>query len=129
MIKIKSGVYGYKNKKGSVQPKTSKDAPFSLSPEAEARLVKRGVAVYVTADSGAEPKPEYDADTKVNDLRDLMTAVGLTFNVGMTKADMIAALDEYYGVDDDGEGNDGDDEDSDGGIEPLPALDAEQPVS
>ncbi len=46
-IKIIKGIYGYKDAKGSIIPKTSKDEPFSLTDEQEARLVRKGVAVYV----------------------------------------------------------------------------------
>ncbi len=56
MIRIKSGVYGFRDEHGNLQPKTSKSKEFSLSGEEEERLVKRGVAVYVESDStpGAE---------------------------------------------------------------------------
>lgn len=47
MIKIIQGTYGYKDSKGDIVPKTSKDKPFKLQKEQEERLVKRGVAVYV----------------------------------------------------------------------------------
>ena len=46
-IRIIKGIFGYKDAKGNVIPKTSKDEPFSLTAEQEARLVKRGVAAYV----------------------------------------------------------------------------------
>lgn len=38
----------------------------------------------------------YDANSSVSDLRKVGKAVGLTFAVGTTKADMIAALDEAF---------------------------------
>ena len=66
--------------------------------------------------------PEYSIDTHVNTLRALGRAVGLTFKVGTEKTDMVAALDEYYGVnrDDADEANDG---------EAPPVLSAEDPQS
>ncbi len=66
--------------------------------------------------------PEYSVDTHVNTLRALGRAVGLTFKVGTEKTDMVAALDEYYGVnrDDAEEANDG---------EAPPVLSAEDPQS
>lgn len=46
MIRIIQGIYGYKSVNGTIEPKTSKDAPFSLTEKQEARLVKLGVAEY-----------------------------------------------------------------------------------
>lgn len=47
MIRIIAGKYGYKNAKGVIEPKTSKDAPFSLPDAKEESLVARGIAVKV----------------------------------------------------------------------------------
>lgn len=60
MIKIIKGTYGHvpNPKAGIVVPKTSKDEPFSLSPEQEKRLVSLGVAEYVNAAPEAEPETE-----------------------------------------------------------------------
>lgn len=77
MIKIISGVYGYRSPDtGSVVPKTSKDEPFSLTPEQEERLVSIGVAEYVeppepvaapgAPDTGAEPPNVGGDDTQPN---------------------------------------------------------------
>lgn len=55
MIKIIKGIYGHKDSNGNIVSKTIKDAPFSLSPAQEERLVKRGVAEYVDK-SIANPK-------------------------------------------------------------------------
>ena len=54
MIKIIKGTYGHMPdpKSGRVYPKTSKDKPFSLTPEQEERLVSLKVAKYV---DGPEP--------------------------------------------------------------------------
>lgn len=57
MIKIIKGVYGFVNKDGIVSPKTTKDEPFEIDADKEARLVEQGVAVYVEEPVKAE-KPE-----------------------------------------------------------------------
>ena len=54
--------------------------------ERAAELVADGVAVY--ADGQA-----YSADLKANELREIAKDMGLTFKVGTSKADMIAAMD------------------------------------
>ena len=41
-------------------------------------------------------RPEYDENTKVNDLREIAKNVGIKFSVGMKKEDMIAQLDEFF---------------------------------
>lgn len=117
MIRIIKGVYGHvpNPKTGIVVPKTSKDGPFSLSPEQEKRLVSIGVAEYVDApataaipepkDVGGAPKaeveisaskPEDDGPTldemSAKELREYGKELGLTFRVGMTKAEMREAI-------------------------------------
>jgi hypothetical protein len=55
--------------------------------------------------AGGEGKPVYDADTKADELRALMQECGLPYRVGMTKADMVSALDEFFSeTGDDGDG-------------------------
>lgn len=109
MIKIIKGTYGYIDKNGIVQPKTSKDEPFTLSKEEEERLVKRGVAKYVEAaekhvegdelkellDSvpGLDVVPEYNVDMKAAELREIAKGMGLTFPIGTKKAEMVAEMD------------------------------------
>lgn len=125
MIKIISGVYGYRDPvTGSVVPKTSKDEPFSLSPEQEERLVSLKVAEYVDAEGaetaqatlevgGNETQPDAEKtvhggaeeperadninhqqvqvlldEMSAKDLREYGKGLGLTFKVGMTKAEM-----------------------------------------
>ena len=97
MIKITSGVYGYKKEDGSIQPKTSKDAPFLLPEKEERRLVIRGVAVYMPVEDAPKmKKPEYDADMNINSLRALMKDAGLKAPAGMKKEAMISELDQFY---------------------------------
>ena len=137
MIQIVRGVYGFLDQDGIVRPKSEADAPFELLPEQEARLVRLGVAQYVdnvkqaqeTADLAeavgaiAFDEPEEDerplSDYSVKELRELGKDYGLTFKVGISKAEMVAAieaaeaeLDEY------------DDEDG----EPAPVFDASEAV-
>ncbi|RDY28651.1 hypothetical protein [Lachnotalea glycerini] len=64
MIQIIKGTYGYKEANGTVTPKTSKDGPFSLTEEQEARLIKRKVAVAVEQ---KEEKVEANNDDIVDD--------------------------------------------------------------
>ena len=129
MIKIICGVYGGKD--GVKRPG---DEPFSLSPEEEARLVARKVAVYVNESAAEAPQdedslddapigfdetppedldelpegvigiPEYSVDMKPTELREIGKLCGLTFKVGMSKQEMVDALDKFFDenlVDDD----------------------------
>lgn len=116
MIRIIKGVYGHvpNPDTGIVVPKTSKDEPFPLSPEQEKRLVSIGVAEYVDAPAApaisepedvdeapeAEAAPEAPAaepetsldDMSAKELREYGKTLGLTFRVGMTKAEMREAI-------------------------------------
>ena len=133
MIQMKSGAYGTKN-----MIKRPGNGPFSLPEKEEERLVKRGVAVYVNAvapvpasipdeneaddptglnempeelPEGVGGIPEYSVDSSLSDLRAIGKMCGLTFKVGMSKADIVAALDKHieensvdgYDIEDDGE--------------------------
>lgn len=120
MIKIICGVYG-----GVDGMKRPGDKPFSLSPAEEARLVARKVAVYVNEPTTEAPQdedfhedapigfdetppedldelpegvigiPEYSVDMKVDQLREIGKLCGLTFKVGMSKQEMVDALDKH----------------------------------
>lgn len=108
MIHIVRGVYGYLDKDGIVRPKTDADAPFELSPEQEERLVRLGVAEYVEKVNSApvaEAEPGVSteeaptdgislADLSVKELREIGKEYGLTFKVGISKAEMVAAIEE-----------------------------------
>lgn len=105
MIKLISGTYGSK------PPKRPGDGPFELTAEEEARLVRRGVARYVSEIPTVDPTPigfdetpddadsipEYSADMKVEELREIGKQCGLTFKIGMTKDEMVSALDAHFG--------------------------------
>jgi len=70
MIKIIKGIYGHVDG-GRIVPRTSKDPPFSLTPEKEAQLVRKGVAQYTDENpSGRQmnseaPKKKSKKDGKV----------------------------------------------------------------
>ncbi len=109
MIKIIRGTYG--RKVGNrVVPMTKDSAPFELAPEQEARLVAQKVAAYVdgapaaktdNAKGGAQLPdgvggvPEYSVETSAKELREIGKSLGLNFKVGMSKAEMVAALDKH----------------------------------
>lgn len=104
MIQIISGVYGTKT-----GMKRASDGSFKLSAKEEARLVNRGVAKYVGAPTVEPPEdedapelpdgvtgiPEYSIETSAKELREIGKLCGLTFKVGMSKAEMVAALDKH----------------------------------
>lgn len=116
MIKIVCGVYGHYID-GKVVAKDKNSEPFALSPEKEAELVAKKVAVYVNEpivdvepEGNAEeaapigfdeipddviPIPEYSINMKAAELREIGKLCGLEFEAGMTKAQMVAALDQH----------------------------------
>ena len=113
MIKIISGTYGHLID-GRVRPKTAASEPFSLTPGEEARLVSRGIAVYVNeapaeADASnsvdntpdeepaAEPAGKgYDIGMTAKELREIGASYGLTFKQGISKAEMVEKLDALF---------------------------------
>lgn len=108
MIKIICGVYGHYTG-GRVIAKDKNSEPFSLSPEREAELVAQGIADYVAEASapigfdetpefpeGIIPIPDYSIDTKASELRRIGELCELNFRVGMTKAEMVDALDNFF---------------------------------
>lgn len=129
MIKIVKGTYGYLDKNGIVKPKTEKDEPFSLTKEQEKRLVDLGVAVYVDGEPVDNVENtvdevetvEYSEKMKASELRKIAKEMGLTFPVGTTKAEMIAAMDEHQAE------VEADEDDEDDGLD-LPDFDAAEAV-
>lgn len=124
-IKIIGGRYGYISPNGVFFVKTENSAPFEVDDKEADRLIKRGVAEIVresgkhpeiddeTSWAGSNPTDEenaaggenegvfaYDENTSVKELREIGKKCGLSFPVGVTKANMIAALDEYFERDD-----------------------------
>lgn len=147
MIKIVQGVYGFLDENGIVRPKTEADEPFELAPEQEARLVNLGVAQYVgnvkveqepeeTAPEDTEqvetedeqdpigmdemPAEEPLSNLPVKELREIGKEYGLIFKVGMTKADMVKAIEAAEAA----LNIDAEDEES----EPAPVFDATEAV-
>lgn len=139
MIQMKAGTFGL-SVNGYVKAMTKESGPFVASEEQEARLVKLGLAVYVDKapeqdddlpelHDGVTGIPEYSTENTAAELREIGKLCGLTFKAGMTKAEMVAALDahieentvEGVEVDEDGEIIVPDDEDA-------PSFDASQAV-
>ena len=140
MIKMIMGVYGFMDKDGIIRPKTAVDPPFELLPAQEERLVRLGVAQYVENVKSAEIPPVTQAETyaeqdsididvtpdvehalselSVKELREIGKDYGLTFKIGTSKADMVAAIEkaeaELIAEEDDSE--------------PAPSFDASEAV-
>lgn len=78
---------------------------------------------------GVTAIPEYSVDMKATELREIGKLCGLTFKVGMTKEEMVAALDAHIEanmVEDEDFDEDGEGVADDG--EPAPAFDAAEAV-
>ena len=86
MIKIIRGYYGYK-KGNSIIPKSAKDAPFSCDKAEEERLVKLGVAEFVTGEAVKVEAVEVSKD----DLIAQYTALGLKGNPSSMKVETLKA--------------------------------------
>lgn len=138
MIQMKAGVYGLpvKQPNGNIRVVRMgpNDGPFSIDPERETLLVKKGHARYVEQiqDEGEQPEtdheqiqdendgapigfdemppedfdeddlpdgvigiPEYSVDMKASELREIGKLCGLNFKVGMSKQEMVDALDAH----------------------------------
>lgn len=114
MIEMKAGVFGLpiKGKDGktvSIKGMDKNSGPFEAGAEQEARLVALGMAVYVDKSvdttepdavtelpelpDGVTAISEYSVENTVKELRAIGELCGLTFKVGMTKAEMVEALD------------------------------------
>ena len=145
MIKMVRGVFGLPVG-GIVKAMDKNSGAFNAGAEQEERLIRLGLAVRVEDDEPAPVEDEVDSDTpigmdemppmpegvygipeysvgmKASELREIGAMCGLTFKVGMSKADMVAALDKHI------EENtvDGVDFDEDG--EPAPVFDAAEAV-
>ena len=144
MIKMIRGVFGLPVN-GIVKGMDKNSGPFDAGAEQEERLVRLGLAVKVevadgepahTADDvvdtdtpigmddmpplpeGVTGIPEYSVDMKATELREIGKMCGLTFKVGMTKEEMVAALDKHIAE------NTVEDEDG----EPAPVFDAAEAV-
>lgn len=63
-------------------------------------------------------RPVYSTDMKVAELREVMDEYQLPFKVGMSKADMVAALDNYFA----------DEVENEEGADEMPDLGVEDPI-
>lgn len=129
-IRITGGCYGYVAPNGRFSPKTPLDPPFEVENGEAERLVTIGVAEIVTgggnggkmsdnskSNVATPPTPkkpaegksedlEYDEKTSASRLRAIGKSVGLSFPaVGVSKKDMLAALDEHFAAVDDADGS------------------------
>lgn len=79
MIKIIKGFYGYKQG-GSIVPKSSVDGPFECDKAEEARLVKLGVAEYVTEANDDTPNlgELYTDKSSLAELKETAKKLGAT---------------------------------------------------
>lgn len=151
MIQMIAGVFGLQVG-GIVKAMDKNSGPFEVSPEQEARLIRLGLAVHVDDGTpigfdetppmddeddgepalpelpeGVTPIPEYSTENTAAELREIGKLCGLTFKVGMTKAEMVAALDAHIEANmvDDVEPTEDDTEDVG---EPAPVFDASDAV-
>lgn len=126
LVKIIKGFYGLKTNNG-IRAKGVGDVAFELDDVEANRIIELGIAKYAEkttvatsenhtvnkkiGDNTVEKEnlaksdfdndidiPKYDSTSSVSDLRAIAKDVGITFKVGMSKSDMIAALDEYFGA-------------------------------
>lgn len=101
-IKIIAGTFGWKHGTAYDLVKAG-DPPIEVGDNLAFRLVDKGVAVYAAPfveettglPEGVTGIPEYNAEMKGEELRKIGEMCGLNFKKGMSKADMIAALDKH----------------------------------
>lgn len=109
MIKIIKGSYGMRVKKSIVAVPAGSD-PIELSKEKEERLVRLGVAVYVTEqddvveqpgegsdetqdDEIVDEFPEYNEEMKLSELKDVAKVYGIDASSMRSKKEVIEAID------------------------------------
>lgn len=109
MIKIIKGSYGMR-RGASIQAVPAGSDPIELSKEKEERLVRLGVAVYVTGqddnvenaggnsddaqdDEIVDEFPEYNEDMKLSQLKDIAQVYGVDASSMRSKKEVIEAID------------------------------------
>ena len=108
MIKIIKGSYGMR-RGSSVQAVAAGSDPIELSKEKEERLVRLGVAVYVTKaddvtdqpgvydetqdDEIVDEFPEYNEDMKLSELKEIAKVYGIDASSMRSKKEVIEAID------------------------------------
>lgn len=105
-VKIIVGSYGYRPEgAGSVTLITKHHPPITVSDAEAERLVELGVAKIIESNiplmapgdnPDADTKPQYSMKNKSDELKALMDEFGLEHEEGMTKQQMVDALDEYF---------------------------------
>ena len=149
MIQMIAGVYGRKMPDGRVKAMDKNSGPFYVSAEQEERLIRLGLAVRVDSvdtdmpigfdetppvDDG-EPDlpegvvgiPEYSTKNTKAELMEVGELCGIRLDAGLTKAQMVAALDAHIEANMvDGVDIDEDAAEDDG--EPAPTFDASEAV-
>ncbi len=148
MIRMIAGVYGMKVKRPDgrsyIRGMGVGDGSFSLDPEREAELVGKGVAEYVSEPAPSLPPedmeaensseapelpgdvigiPRYSADDTTANLRKIGEMCGLTFKAGMSRSEMVAALDAHFAAN-----TKEDPETVPEDVEPAPIFDAAEAV-
>ena len=104
MIKIIKGSYGMR-RGSSVQAVPAGSDPIELSKDKEERLVRLGVAVYVTDtdepiantdeaqdDEIVDEFPEYNEDMKLSELKEIAKVYGIDASSMRSKKDVIEAI-------------------------------------
>lgn len=143
-IRITSGVFGWKHN-GVYELVRAGADPIEVEDKVASRLVEQKVAEYVDAPAeesnlpdlpdGVGTVPQYSVNSTVAELREIARENGLTFKVGMTKEEMVAALDAHIeanmvdGVNVD-EVEDAEDPETEGepAVEDAPTFDAAEAV-
>lgn len=100
-IRIIAGVFGWKH--GAVYDLVKAgDPPIEVEDKVACRLVEQKTAEYVGAPAeeadlpdGVGTVPQYSINSTVAELREIARQNGLAFKVGMTKEEMVAALDAH----------------------------------
>lgn len=106
LIQIKSGTYAYRPDGKKLIPVTRDSDPIEVSGSEAVRLTGLDVADYVMSEANVaelynDSEPNYNANMKAAELQAIMDANGLEYKAGMTKAEMVAALDDYFDDTDD----------------------------
>lgn len=129
MVQIIKGTYGHYDGH-KVIPINEKSGPQSFDPEVEARLVKKGVAVYVgeapAADDAGDGMPAYNTDMKLDELKKIAEAYGVDASKAKSKKAVIDMIEAAKAAQDE----DADDADDDGAVEDgdtPPAVGAAMP--
>lgn len=135
-IKIIVGSYGHRpDGRGSVTLITKQSPPIQVSDEEAERLIELGVAAIVENDlpltalghnpgAAEDERPEYSMKNKADELKALMEEFELKHEEGMTKQQMVDALDAFF----DEVPDDADDDKEDGQDDTPPNLSAQNSV-